>query len=97
MERDVYGEALYDYHVLRELKDPLRLHSSYGDIEEMPVDIFFRDEADFPELEHIALALCDGYVLDVGAGVGSHALYLQRSEEHTSELQSRENLVCRLL
>lgn len=77
MERDVYGEALYDYHVLRELKDPLRLHSSYGDIEEMPVDIFFRDEADFPELEHIALALCDGHVLDVGAGVGSHALYLQ--------------------
>src|SRR5690606_41050687 len=24
-------------------------------------------------------------------------LWLQRSEEHTSELQSRENLVCRLL
>src|SRR5690606_41678724 len=24
-------------------------------------------------------------------------LYLERSEEHTSELQSRENLVCRLL
>lgn len=77
MERDVYGEALYDFQVLQELKDPLLLHSSYGDIEEMPVDIFFRDEADFPELEHIALALCDGHVLDVGAGVGSHALYLQ--------------------
>src|SRR5690606_41362878 len=26
-----------------------------------------------------------------------HALQLFRSEEHTSELQSRENLVCRLL
>src|SRR5690606_40788832 len=25
------------------------------------------------------------------------AIYLDRSEEHTSELQSRENLVCRLL
>src|SRR5690606_40643130 len=25
------------------------------------------------------------------------AMYLGRSEEHTSELQSRENLVCRLL
>lgn len=77
MERDVYGEALYDFQVLQELKDPLLLHSSYGDIEEMPVDIFFRDETEFPELEHIALALCDGYVLDVGAGVGSHALSLQ--------------------
>ncbi|PRD54567.1 class I SAM-dependent methyltransferase [Sphingobacterium gobiense] len=77
MERDVYGEALYDFHVLGDLQDPLLLHSSYGDIEEMPIEVFFRDETDFPELEHIALALCDGHVLDVGAGVGSHALYLQ--------------------
>src|SRR5690606_41708223 len=83
------------------------LHSSYGDIEEMPIEVFYRDKEDFPELEFIALSLCDGKVLDVGAGVGSHVLYLQeknfdvtalevsRSEEHTSELQSRENIVCR--
>ncbi|SFT11967.1 class I SAM-dependent methyltransferase [Sphingobacterium wenxiniae] len=77
MERDVYGEALYDFHSLQELKEPLLLHSSYGDIEEMPIEVFFRDEEDFPELEHIALALCDGHVLDVGAGVGSHVLHLQ--------------------
>ena len=77
MERDIYGEALYDYHMLNTLSEPLLLHSSYGDIEEMPIDVFFRDADDFPELEHIALALCDGHVLDVGAGVGSHALFLQ--------------------
>lgn len=77
MERDVYGEALYDFHSLQELKEPLLLHSSYGDVEEMPIEVFFREEEDFPELEHIALALCDGHVLDVGAGVGSHTLYLQ--------------------
>src|SRR5207302_8801795 len=28
---------------------------------------------------------------------GVHAIGVNRSEEHTSELQSRENLVCRLL
>src|SRR5690606_39784436 len=28
---------------------------------------------------------------------GAHAVSYSRSEEHTSELQSRENLVCRLL
>src|SRR5690606_42097240 len=33
-------------------------------------------------------------LLRVGNGLGEVAL---RSEEHTSELQSRENLVCRLL
>src|SRR5690606_40092517 len=31
----------------------------------------------------------------VGLGLGQQ--HLDRSEEHTSELQSRENLVCRLL
>src|SRR5436309_5039103 len=32
-----------------------------------------------------------------GTGFVVHALEHDRSEEHTSELQSRENLVCRLL
>src|SRR5690606_23056472 len=81
--RDVYGEALAEYFEKEELSSPLLLHSTYGDIEEMPVEVFFRDSEDFPELEFIALSLCDGKVLDVGAGVGAHALYLQekRSEE----------------
>lgn len=77
MHRDVYGEALQEFHVNNELSAPLLLHSTYGDIEEMPIEVFYRTEEDFPELEFIALSLCDGHVLDVGAGVGSHALYLQ--------------------
>src|SRR5690625_5885602 len=32
-----------------------------------------------------------------GAVTDRHCAYLQRSEEHTSELQSRGHLVCRLL
>src|SRR5690606_41635541 len=32
-----------------------------------------------------------------GAAVAAHFQQAQRSEEHTSELQSRENRVCRLL
>lgn len=90
MNPDVYGEALHDFHVLQEIKDTLLLHSSYGDIEEMPVEVFFREAEDFPELEHIALALCDGYVLDVGAGVGSHALYLQNKGFHVDALEISE-------
>src|SRR2546427_3540512 len=33
----------------------------------------------------------------VGAQVGRQVLVVRRSEEHTSELQSQSNLVCRLL
>jgi SAM-dependent methyltransferase len=76
MKTDIFGEALKDYFEKR-IQSPLILHNNYGEDEDMPLDIFFRDPEDFPELEFIALALCDGKVLDVGAGAGSHSLYLQ--------------------
>lgn len=87
MHRDVYGEALAEYFEKEELSAPLLLHSTYGDIEEMPVEVFFRDVEDFPELEFIALSLCDGKLLDVGAGVGAHALYLQEKEFDVTALE----------
>jgi len=77
MTPDVLGEALSD-HYHGTSTHPLMLNTSYGEREEMPVDVFFREPEDFPELEYIALALCDGRTLDVGAGAGSHALYLQK-------------------
>src|SRR5690606_39131490 len=38
-----------------------------------------------------------GVFRDLARSINQASLLLQRSEEHTSELQSRENLVCRLL
>lgn len=96
MHRDVYGEALVEYFEKQQLASPLYLHSSYGDIEEMPVEVFFRDEEDFPELEFIALSLCDGKVLDVGAGVGSHVLYLQQRDFDVTALEKSET-ACRIM
>lgn len=75
---DVYGKALADYYYQR-TNDPLWVHSSYGTREEMPVDWFFRQPEDFPELEQYALSLCQGKVLDIGAGVGVHTLALQKA------------------
>ena len=74
---DVFGEALKDQFT-KPPAETLWVHNSYDDPEEMPVDVYFRGEDEMPELELKALALCNGKVLDVGAGVGSHALILQK-------------------
>jgi len=75
MTEDVYGKALHDFYTHGHA-DELILHTSYGDIESMPIDWFFRDEEDFPELERIALGNARGSTLDMGSGTGSHAVYL---------------------
>ncbi len=75
---DIFGKALTDFYKTGKA-DVLWLHNSYDEPEEMPVDIFFRTEDEMPILELKALEFCKGKILDVGAGVGSHALLLQES------------------
>lgn len=53
------------------------VHSSLGDRDELPVSVFFRGEEDFFAFEAAAMELCRGRVLDLGAGVGAHALPLE--------------------
>lgn len=66
--------------------DILWLHNTYGEPEEMPVDVFFRNAGDMPEMELLALGLCAGKTLDAGAGVGSHSLVLQQAGLDVSAL-----------
>lgn len=73
---DALGQAIFDYyHQLP--PDTLWIHNQYGPKEEMPVDTFFRDADEMPDLEFFAITECKGKVLDIGAGAGSHALVLQ--------------------
>ena len=74
---DVFGSALLD-EFNNGAAEVLWLHNSYDAPEEMPVDVFFRNEDEMPEMELEALKLCKGKVLDIGAGVGSHSLVLQK-------------------
>lgn len=80
------GAAWLDYWRKRAAA-PLLLHTSYGSIEEMPVDYFFRNADASPPLEQYALRLCAGRVLDVGAGVGGHALFLQEQGVSVTTLE----------
>lgn len=95
MEKDIFGKALMDYYKERSTP-PLVLHNSYGEDEEMPLEVFFRNAEDLPELEFIALSLCDGKVLDVGAGAGSHCLYLQDKGFDVTALEISE-LACQVM
>lgn len=74
---DILGKALLDWH-RGEQDHTLLINNTYGDPDEMPVDYYFRDFDELPELEAFALEHCRGRILDIGAGAGAHALPLQR-------------------
>lgn len=78
MSYDAYGTALTDYFKNGQAKT-LWLNNSYGDPEEMPLEVFFRERGDLSELELYAMSLVKGAVLDVGAGAGAHALCFQEN------------------
>ncbi|MCY7420138.1 MAG: class I SAM-dependent methyltransferase [Chitinophagaceae bacterium] len=82
---DVLGQAIYDYH-FRLTPSKLLVHNQFGLPDEMPVETYFRDEEDMPPLELNALDICRGMVLDIGAGAGSHALYLQQNNIQVTAL-----------
>lgn len=88
MAADVQGNALLDYLQKKDKKIHLRLHTSYGKPERMPVQVFFRDPRKYSELERQALSYCKGRVLDVGAGAGAFPLVLQ---ERGLEVTALEN------
>ena len=71
-----FVESLMDY-VECNNGNPLILHNTYGDPEEMSVEVFFREEEDLSTLEKMALHACTGDILDLGAGAGALSLILQ--------------------
>ncbi len=83
---DIYGRALQDFFV-GETAHQLWINNNYGEPEEMPVEVFFRGEAEMPEAEMLALNSCRGSILDIGAGVGSHTLILQQRGFNVSGLE----------
>lgn len=76
---DVLGQAINQYQNGSAVHK-LWINNKYGPREEMPVETYFRDEDDMPDIEWLALNECRGRVLDIGAGAGSHALLLQERE-----------------
>lgn len=74
--KDLMGKAIWDYYH-NENPEDLQTETSISELDELPVNYLFRDFDQMNKIEQKALKLAQGKVLDIGAGAGSHALYLQ--------------------
>jgi len=75
--KDIMGQAGMDYLLNPESNPIIEVWSDIAETEELPVSYFFRKYKEMPKLEQEALALSNGRILDVGAGLGTHSIYLQ--------------------
>src|SRR5690606_11156944 len=74
--KDLFGKALYN-HFKGISKEDLRTETSISEEDILPMSYLFRGYDQMPPIEQKALELCHGAILDIGAGSGSHSLYLQ--------------------
>lgn len=89
---DPYGIALKEFVENNEVP-PLILNNSYGEPEEMPLWYFFREYDEMPDLEKMALSICEGRVLDIGAGTGCHAICLQQMGYEVTAVDTSQEAV----
>jgi SAM-dependent methyltransferase len=75
-DNDPIGQAIWDYaNGIRE--DSIVVNSEIAEDDVLLPSYFFREYDQMPIQEQKALSLCNGRILDVGAGAGAHALWLQ--------------------
>ncbi|WP_064608932.1 class I SAM-dependent methyltransferase [Photobacterium sp. J15] len=74
---DIFGNALLSYSSGNS-DAALLVHTEGFEPYELPVSVFFRP-ADYYPIDKLALTLCKGKVLDIGAGVGEQSIYLQNN------------------
>lgn len=92
---DLHGKAIYDYYK-GDHGSLLMVNNTYGEPEEMPIDYFFRDQEDFSDLENMAISMCYGKILDIGAGAGAHSLFMQALEIDISAIEKSPGCISTL-
>ncbi|MGE5558828.1 MAG: class I SAM-dependent methyltransferase [Bacillota bacterium] len=71
-----HGLALLDYYN-GDTSATVTIIREDGKKVELPAQVFFNDSPNFSKIEQIAIELCFGNILDIGAGSGRHSLALQ--------------------
>ncbi|MCJ7626588.1 MAG: class I SAM-dependent methyltransferase [Anaerolineaceae bacterium] len=71
-----YGKGLLAYWQ-GDKSAEIFIHRDDGYGDSLAISHFYREETEFSPIEHAALNLCRGHILDVGAGTGLFSLPLQ--------------------
>ncbi len=79
--------ALLDFFEGKHNCPELLIHNKFDVPDLMSPEVYFRDFSGMPDLEVYAMELCQGRILDVGAGVGAHAKYLQDLEKDVTAIE----------
>lgn len=78
--KDLMGQAIWDFYHDQKAEN-LLTETSISEIDDLPVSYLFRDFEEMNLIEQKALGLSEGNTLDIGAGAGSHSLYLQNEKK----------------
>lgn len=89
---DPIGKAILEYARTRK-GDDIIVSSDICEDDIIPLEVLFRKHEEMPELEWLALDRCQGSILDVGAGAGSHALYLHEIGKKVKAIDISEGAV----
>ncbi len=96
--KDLMGQAIWDFYH-DESPENLLTETSISEMDDLPIDYLFREFDEMNLVEQKALELSKGKVLDIGAGAGSHSLYLQnekRLEVTALDFSPKSIEVCQL-
>ena len=75
MNNDPLGKACIEYLKGWRNQD-IVVHSDHSEDDIIPVDYLFRSYDQMPITEQVALDICTGSILDIGAGSGCHSIHL---------------------
>lgn len=92
---DPIGHAITNF-LHHQDNSPITVSSVVVEDEQLPPDYFFRKHNEMPLLERIALKHVKGNILDVGAGAGCHAMYLQEKHHHVTAIEVSK-MCCNIL
>lgn len=78
MKNDPIGQAILDFANQGNATAKITVEADLCDDDIIPVEYLFRTYDQMPAVEQKALDLCEGKILDVGAGSGCHSKYLDQ-------------------